>query len=107
MSRRNKNIYVIELELKVLEHKKFREANPNYVEGKKCFYVGMTGRTPQERFLQHKRGYKSNSYAKKYGIGLRPWYYEKLNPMNSEEAQKMEIEKTRRLRKRGYGVWSN
>ena len=107
MSRRNKNIYVIELELEVLEHRKFREANPNYVEGKKCFYVGMTGRTPQERFLQHKRGYKSNSYAKKYGIGLRPWYYEKLNPMSSEEAQKMEIEKTRRLRKRGFGVWSN
>lgn len=57
-----------------------------------------------KRFLQHKSGYKSNSYAKKYGIGLRPWYYEKLNPMTEEEAKKMEIEKTRRLWKRG--LWS-
>ena len=56
MSQRNKNIYVIELELKVLEYKKFRDANPDYIDGKKCFYVGMTGRTPQERFLQHKSG---------------------------------------------------
>ena len=47
MSQRNKNVYVIELELKVLEHKKFRDANPAYVDGKKCFYVGMTGRTPE------------------------------------------------------------
>jgi len=107
MSHKNKYIYVIELDLKVLENRKFRDANPDYVEGKKCFYVGMTGRTPEDRYLQHKRGYKSGRFVKKYGIGLRPWYYEKLNPMTYEEAEKMEIEKTRRLRNRGYGVWSN
>jgi len=107
MSQRNKNVYVIELELKVLEHKKFRDANPAYVDGKKCFYVGMTGRTPEERFLQHKEGYKSNSFAERYGIGLRPWYFKKLNPMTEEDAKKMEIEKARTLRKRGYGVWYN
>lgn len=107
MSQRNKNIYVIELELTVLEHKKFRDANPDYIEGKKCFYVGMTGKTPQERFLQHKNGHKSNSYVKKYGLGLRPWYFQRSNPMTYDEALKMEIEKTRLLRKRGYGVWSN
>lgn len=107
MSQRDKNIYVIELDLKVLEDKRFRDANPNYVEGKKCFYVGRTGRTPEERFQQHKSGYKSNRLAKKFGVCLRPRHYEKHNPMTYEESIEMEIEKTRRLRKRGYGVWSN
>lgn len=107
MSQRDKNIYVIELDLKVLKDKRFRDANPNYMEGKKCFYVGRTGRTPEERFQQHKSGYKSNRLAKKFGVCLGPRHYEKHNPMTYEESIEMEIEKTRRLRKRGYGVWSN
>lgn len=107
MSQRTYNIYVIELDLKVLEIKKFRDANPQYVEGKKCFYVGMTGRTPEVRFLQHKSGYKSNRFAKKFGLCLRPRHFEKHNPMTYEESVEMEIEKARRLRKRGYGVWYN
>ena len=108
MSKKNKNIYVVELDLKVLESKDFRDANPDYIEGKKCFYVGMTGLTPQERFLVHKSGIKSGrGFVKKYGIGLRPWYYQKHNPMTYEEALEMEKEKARRLRNKGYGVWFN
>ena len=44
------NIYVIELDKEVLSKKKFREANPDYEEGKPCVYVGMTNKTPEERF---------------------------------------------------------
>ena len=58
------NIYVIELDKEILQLKKFREANPDYQEGKPCVYVGMTGKTPTERFEQHKEGYKANNYAK-------------------------------------------
>ena len=52
------NIYVIELDKEVLEKKKFRDANPDYKEGKPCVYVGMTSKTPEERFQLHKEGYR-------------------------------------------------
>ena len=101
------SIYVIELDPIVMNDKKFANANPNYRSGSKCFYVGMTGKSPEERFEQHKRGYKSNRYVKKFGIALRPRYYSHHNPMTYEEAQYMEVEKARRLRNRGYGVWQH
>ncbi len=101
------NIYVIELELAVLKVKRFREANPDYMEGKSCVYVGMTSRTPEERYEQHKNGYKSARLVKKFGLRLKPRQYRSLNPMSYEEASRMEREKARRLRKRGYGVWQN
>ena len=99
------NIYVIELDKAVLEKKKFLEANPQYDGKKPCVYVGMTGRTPEERFDQHKSGYKSSNYAKKYGIRLKSRLFASHNPMTYEDACDMEKEKARRLRKRGYAVW--
>ena len=101
------SIYVIELDKAVLENKKFRTANPGYEEGQPCVYVGMTVRTPEERFDQHKRGYKSARFVRNFGLRLKPRQYRSLNPMTFEEARQMEVEKARRLRKRGYGVWQN
>jgi len=101
------NIYVIELSHEVLTNKKFREANPDYISGKPLAYVGMTSRTPEVRFEQHKTGYKSSRLVKKYGIRLKPRQYTALNPMTYNEAVKMEKLKTKQLRKRGWGVWSN
>jgi len=107
MTIRDRNIYVIELDPKVLTKKKFKSANPDFKEGMKCFYVGMTGLSPEERFEQHKKGYKSNKYVKGFGIALRPRHYANYNPMTYEEAKFMEVEKARRLRKRGYAVWQH
>ena len=101
------NIYVIELSQEVLTNKKFRDANPDYISGKPLAYVGMTSRTPKERFLQHKAGYKSARLVRKFGIRLKPRQYTSLNPMTYNEAVKMEKLKTKQLRKRGWGVWSN
>lgn len=101
------NIYVIELDKQVLEKKKFREANPDYVAGSPCVYVGMTSKTPEERFEQHKSGYKSSRIVKQFGIRLKPRQYQSLNPMSRDEAVEMEFEKARRLRKKGWGVWVN
>ena len=101
------NIYVIELDKQVLEKKKFREANPDYVKGSPCVYVGMTSKTPEERFEQHKSGYKSSRIVKQFGIRLKPRQYQSLNPMSRDEAAEMEFEKARRLRKKGWGVWVN
>lgn len=101
------NVYVIALDKSVMNDKRFREANPYYVEGKPCVYVGMTGRTPDERFRQHKEGYKSSRYPKKYGMYLRRKLFDHLNPMTHEEAVEMEVELAKQLRYRGYGVWQN
>jgi len=65
------SIYVIELDKQVLQDPKFRAVNPDYVEGKPCAYVGMTGRSPEIRFEQHKRGYRSNQYVRRFGLWLR------------------------------------
>ena len=101
------NIYVIELSQEVLKNRKFNEANPDYISGEPLAYVGMTSRTPEERFEQHKAGYKSARSVKKFGLHLKPRQYTALNPMTYDEAVKMEKIKTKQLRKRGWGVWSN
>ena len=55
---------------------------------------------------RNKRGPLFSRKVKKYGLRLKPRLYRTHNPMeNKEEAMAMEIEKARRLRKRGYGVW--
>ena len=48
-------IYVIELSKRVFnENTKFRNANPQFNGALQCLYVGMTSKTPRERFKQHK-----------------------------------------------------
>ena len=110
-------VYVIELKRKVFtENRKFREANPQFNGVLECLYVGMTSKTPQERFLQHKTGYinkkghdLSASIVFKYGSYLRPSLYNHLNekPMTREQALKAEEKLAWDLRKQGYAVWFN
>ena len=61
-------VYVIELDSKVADNKKFRINNPRYIKGNGCVYVGQSTRKPKIRFEQHKEGYKSNNYAKIYNL---------------------------------------
>ena len=100
-------VYIIELENGVLNESKFKKANPNYVTGKPCVYVGMTGLDPDVRFDQHKAGIKANKYAMKYGMRLMPEIYEKFNPMPYGDAQYMEVDLAIRHREAGYGVWQS
>lgn len=101
------SVYVVELGKAVLEKRQFIEANPGYDPAKACFYVGMTGIDPRERFKNHKRGYKASRWVKDYGVRLRPSLYEHLNPMTYEQAQKKEPQLARELRAKGHGVWQN
>ncbi|MDA8683970.1 hypothetical protein N9M19_04950 [Gammaproteobacteria bacterium] len=107
-------IYVIELNKEILINKAFKKMNPNYDESKPCVYVGMTSKTPEQRFLEHTTGARKKNgdplfsrKVKKHGIRLKPRLYKSHNPMTEKEAKEFEIEKARRLRKRGYGVWQN
>jgi GT2 family glycosyltransferase len=105
--RESHNVYVIGLSSDVLYEPKFKKANPDYVHGKPCVYVGMTGHDPDTRFDQHKAGIKANKFANKYGLRLMPEIYEKLNHMPYGDAQYMEVDLAIRLREAGYGVWQN
>ena len=110
-------VYVIELYKRVFtENTKFRLANPQFNGVLECLYVGMTSKTPVERFHQHKTGYinkkghnLSASIVHKYGSYLRPSLYNDLNlkPMTREQALKMEEKLALDLRRKGYAVWFN
>ena len=101
-------VYVIELDSAVANQNKFRAKNPRYILGSDCVYVGQSSRKPVLRFEQHKEGYKSNKYAKYYGIKLRPDLYEQYNPIPTrKDAEEIEEMLGKSLRKQGYGVWFN
>ena len=101
-------VYVIELDPVVADLRKFRQKNPRYIKGNGCVYVGQSSRRPELRFEQHKEGYKSNNYAKVYGIRLRPDLYEKYNPIPTrKDAEEIEAMIGWKLRERGFGVWFN
>ena len=110
-------VYVVELSKRVFsENAKFRAANPQFNGVLECLYVGMTSKSPAERFRQHKTGYVnrkghklSASIVQKYGTYLRPSLYDPINvkAMNREEALLMEEKLALDLRRKGYAVWFN
>ena len=99
------HVYVVELARDVLDEPRFSRANPGYVPGMACVYVGMTGQDPDIRFDKHKAGLKANRYVQRYGLRLRPDLYEVYNPMPYDGARDMEVELAIALRESGYGVW--
>ena len=111
------SVYVIELSKRVFtENTKFRVANPQFNGVLQCLYVGMTSKTPAERFMQHKTGYVnkkghklSANIVQKYGTYLRPSLYEHFNlkSMTREQALAMEEKLAWDLRREGYAVWFN
>ncbi len=103
--RNHYHVYVIELSKDVLYESKFKKCNPDYVTGKPCVYVGMTGLDPDVRFDKHKAGIQSNRYVRQFGLRLLPKLYEVFNPMPYDGACEMEVELAIGLREEGYGVW--
>jgi len=110
-------VYVVELSKRVFtENIRFRSANPQFNGVLQCLYVGMTSKTPAERFKQHKTGYVSKkgynlsaNIVHKYGTYLRPSLYDHINlkTMTRQEALLMEKKLALDLRRQGYAVWFN
>jgi len=109
-------VYVIELSKKVYtENRRFREANPQFNGVLECLYVGMTSKTPKERFVQHKTRFRNakghnlaSNIVHKYGTYLRPSLYNHINPLATRtEALKMEETLAKELRRQRYAVWFN
>ncbi len=102
-----RNLYVITLHPDTLEHAEFRHANPGYVEGMPCVYVGMTIHAPGDRFQQHKTGYRSSKYPRRYGVELALELMEGFNPDEGPVNAALEAALAEWLRAQGYAVWQN
>jgi len=109
-------VYVIELSKRVFtENRRFREANPQFNGVLQCLYVGMSSKSPKERFQQHKTGYinskghkLSSNIVQKYGLYLRPSLYNHITPVvKRSEALKLEEALALALRRKRYAVWFN
>ena len=101
-------LYVIELDKQVGKLVKFRKENPKFLLGNRCFYVGQSAKKPSVRFRQHKEGYKSNTYARQFGLKLMPALFDKYNPIPTrKDAVELEEYVAKKLRKKRYGVWFN
>jgi hypothetical protein len=98
------SVYVILLDPSVLRHPSILRLNPNREPTKQCVYVGMTGLPVEQRFENHKKGQKSASVVRKYGLRLMPELYGFLNPMPFEAAAQMEKDLAEDLRADGYTV---
>ena len=66
-------------------------------------YVGSSARTPEERFEQHRRGYKSARIVKRHALRLRPDLYEDLGSFRgSKTACRAEKRRARELADCGF-----
>ena len=104
--KRGRRLYVITLDPAVLWIREFRQENPGYIEGMPCVYVGMTIHEPGDRFEQHKAGYRSSKYPRKYGVELA---LELIDGFDDEglKAHEKEAALADWLRDQGCAVWQN
>jgi len=72
------------------------------IKGRDAYYLGPTGRTRDERFKQHKAGYKASRWVKRYSVRLVPELYEHLNPMFYRDALETERKLSAELKQRGW-----
>jgi hypothetical protein len=65
----------------------------------------MTICSAEERFDQHKRGYKACSFVRKHGKELASELFPGSELLPLEAAKKLEVDHAESLRKQGYAVW--
>lgn len=99
------SVYVIEI-----SDERGPRHNPKYPN----VYVGQTALTPDERFVQHRVGYKASRHLWKGGKGRGQWLglwlkrrlYERYNPIETRvEAERLEAWLAEQLRDKGYTVF--
>jgi hypothetical protein len=104
--RQRRNLYIIALHPDVLELEEFRAANPGYLDGMPCVYVGLTIHAPGDRYEQHKTGYRSSKYPRRYGVELALELMEGFDDEGLRDAER-EAALADWLRRQGYAVWQN
>ena len=104
--KQRRKLYVITLDPDVLDRKEFRQANPGYIEGMPCLYVGITIHQPGDRFEQHKTGYRSSKYPRQYGVELALELIEGFDDDGLSDEEKEEG-LADWLRDQGCAVWQH
>ena len=108
MSKYTYGVYVILLDKKVLEIPRFASRSPEYDPDLDCYYVGMTAKTPEERFKQYKNKKRSSFFVREFGINLVPELYESIPRFPTRaEAKKKEEELAVDLREAGHAAYWN
>lgn len=74
-------------------------------KGRECYYVGMTGLDPEERFANHKLGYKSAKVVCRWGVELAYEWFRDIPPMPYKEAALAEPSLADDLRDLGHLVF--
>ena len=97
-------IYVIKLHSDVRNLPGVRDDNPKYSPDKDCVYVGMTGRSPELRFQQHRDGIHSSRFPRQFGERLIPELTSGLHNLKKDDAEKIEGKLAEELRRQGYTV---
>jgi hypothetical protein len=94
-----KRVYVIEL-----DRAAGRRRDPRIP----WVYVGSSARSPEDRFAQHLRGYKSARLVKRHALRLRPDLYEDLGGFRgSKPACRAEHKRARELADCGFVAHSD
>ena len=108
MTKYTYGVYVVLLDKQVLEIPRFSSRSPEYDQNLDCYYVGMSAKTPEERFKQHKGKKRSSYFVRKFGIRLVPELYENIPRYPTrDEAQEKEEELAVELRELGHAAYWN
>jgi hypothetical protein len=95
------HVYAVELDQSLCERRGCLARN-----GKPPIYVGQSFSTPEDRFKQHKAGYKASRFVRDYGVRLLPRLYKACGPYATrEEAEDGEARLAARLRGKGFCVF--
>ena len=86
-------VYVVRLE------------HPRHPGVRDCYYVGMTGLLPQERFENHRAGIKCAHVVRDFGVELAYEWFDDIPPMTYEDAARCEPTLADELRDRGFVVY--
>ena len=104
MTNPHHSVYVVELDPAVRERARLQRLNPDADPEKPCVYVGMTGLDPEERFENHKAGYRASPIVRDFGLRLLPELSEGLENLPYELAVRAEADLAAYLRQNGYFV---
>ncbi len=99
-------VYVVALEIEVMDTRKFAKKNPRYRPGEPCYFIDVTDLAVDLRFDQHMHGIKDNAFVRMYGVALRPDFTVDFPPSPFGVAVEQEAQFARSLRGEGCGVWA-
>jgi predicted GIY-YIG superfamily endonuclease len=100
-------IYVLELAPEAAADPDFLRANPQYVEGMGCVYVGSSTQSARQRLQDHLIGHNASRIAHQYARRLRFDLMPEQTPIPKERALKEEKRLARMLRLKGFAVWQH